>query len=159
MTLDDFMISKYNTIRFILDEAANKDITTTDTDWTLWFAKVSRIFKHKIPASLLEGLLKLNILKVNELCEHYRGINQRSIYHQDLKNDRYHNWIKRRDEGNKRAIELRKNVEAAKRAAEIETVIKMQEYEYKKKLPIWQQQYADIVNKRAATISHILNPS
>jgi hypothetical protein len=154
------MISKYNTIRFILDEAANKDITTTtDTDWTLWFAKVSRVFQHKIPVALLEGLLKLNILKVNELCdEHYMSLTK-PINHSELKNIKYHNWIKRRDEGNKRAQELRKNVEARKRAAEIETVIKMQEAEYKKKLPIWQQQYADIVDKRAAMIDHILNPS
>jgi hypothetical protein len=140
------MISKYHTIRFVLDEAANKD--PDSIDWTVWFTKVSRMFNHKIPEALLQGLLRLNLLCVNTLCEHHRGLNHRFVYNHDLKMDRFHTWIKRRDEGNKRAAEQRKRVADAKRAAEIEASIKQQEDEYKKKLPIWEKQYADLIAKR-----------
>ena len=137
------MLSKYNTIKFILDEAADKN---HDINWSTWFNKVSRIFNHKIPEALLQGLSKLNIVELTELCDKHTYI--APINKQALQVERYYNWIKRRDEGNKRAAEQRKSIADAKRAEEMETRIKMQEYEFNKKLPIWEKQIKDLINKR-----------
>ena len=95
------MISKYNLIRFILDEAAVKN---PNIEWDEWFRKVSRIFKHKIPEALLLGLSKQSdTLKM--LCDEHRDNSK--LKPRSTHEERYQNWIKRRDEGNQRVVEKR----------------------------------------------------
>ena len=132
------MISKYNLIRFILDEAAEKN---PDIEW---FRKVSRIFAHKIPEALLSGLSKQSdTLKM--LCDEYRG----KPKPQSTAEDRYKNWIKRRDEGNKRAVQKRlEQKEDADRPKEILSTFVMTDDEIKQKMPDWQEQFNIIINKR-----------
>jgi gas vesicle protein len=137
------MISKYNLIRFILDEAAEKN---PNIEWNEWFRKVSRIFAHKIPEALLLGLSKQSdTLKM--LCDEYRSNSKPKP--QSTVDDRYKNWIKRRDEGNKRAFQKRlEQKEDADTPKEILSTFVMTDDEIKQKMPDWQEQFKVIREKR-----------
>jgi hypothetical protein len=134
------MISKYNLIRFILDEAAEKN---PDSEW---FRKVSRVFKHRIPEALLLGLSKQSDT-LKTLCDEYRSNSKPTPRSTD--EDRYQKWIKRRDEGNKRAFQKRlEQKEDADTPKEILSTFVMTDDEIKQKMPDWQEQFNTIVNKR-----------
>jgi hypothetical protein len=142
------MTSKYNIIRFVLDEAyedrTNRPIQTQN--WVEWFLKVSRMFNHKIPDSLLEALSKKNE-PLELLVEEYRkkARPKPSI-------DAHAIWIQRRDAGNARA--LAKKQQEAKRIQQESKEIKLQQQEtYERQMkPIWDKQYENILYERDSQI-------
>lgn len=104
-------ISKYNLIRFILDEAYDDSENTAAlgenfnergilvTHWKNWFHKISRIYNHKIPQSLLDGLKRKNNTFLTEIILEYE-IRQLQKPVKRTKEDEYDDWIKRVNTGN-----------------------------------------------------------
>jgi hypothetical protein len=105
-------ISKYNLTRFILDEAysdcentcnlGDDDPLLINAQWDNWLHKVSRIYNHQIPSSLLEGLRR----KKNRFLEDFIKNHETRLQEKNSKKlssmNEYNRWAKRVNEGNKR---------------------------------------------------------
>ena len=126
----------------MLDEAAVKN---PNIEWDEWFRKVSLVFKHRIPEALLLGLSKQSdILKI--LCDEYRGNSKPKP--RPTHEERYQNWVKRRDEGNQRAVQKAIKEDASSPPKEILSTFVMTDDEIKEKMPVWQEQFNTIMDKR-----------
>lgn len=96
-------ISNYNLIRVILDIMYEDHKMKEKPDWKSWLHSISRIYHHKIPSKLLHALIQKNNSELSSLCSD-KLMEQYKLY---IKNEshilKYDNWIKRRDEGNRKA--------------------------------------------------------
>ena len=76
------------------------------TDWIEWINRISRIYNHKIPKSLIESLAKLNIPELDEFVKSQRCVmtenNKKKAKQIAEVEARYAQWIHRRDSGNQR---------------------------------------------------------
>jgi hypothetical protein len=83
-------ISNYHLFKFIVSNASNKP------NWQKWFKFVSQIYKNNIPDQLLEALVERGEDDLKRLCKAEQERKQK-------KQDKYNQWIIRRDAGNQRA--------------------------------------------------------
>jgi len=75
--------------------------------WNCWLYYVSKIFNNKMPLALLKGLYKKNNPYLNDFCEEkIKQIeeNQNKLYNMQM--DKKRLWELKRDEGNKRTIQI-----------------------------------------------------
>ena len=100
-------ISKYNLIRFILDESYSDcentcytgddfcDREVFEAQWKNWFHKVSRIYNHKIPIQLLEGLRRKQNEALNGIIEEYvkSQKEKRDLFPIVSKEKAYEKWV------------------------------------------------------------------
>lgn len=106
-------ISKYNTLRFIVDVSYEDHALKTNPDWTNWFTTVSRLYGHKMPLNLLMALKAkaTNNSIITQLCdEQLEKLEQRKekdIYKRIVQSNRYNAWIER--QSNRNAQVLKEN--------------------------------------------------
>ena len=89
---------------------------------------------------------KYNLIRFIILCDEYRGNSKpkpRSTHE-----ERYQNWVKRRDEGNQRAVQKAIKEDASSPPKEILSTFVMTDDEIKEKMPVWQEQFNTIMDKR-----------
>jgi hypothetical protein len=131
-------ISKYNTIRFILDEAY-EDHKALGKDWDEWLRKISRMFNYNVPEALIEGLQRKDpSLKIT---------NNPSMYVEASEN-KYTKWIERRDRGNQRRIEeMKVKKEQEVKFIEEQRIKWLEDYENKMK-PKWDSDFNKFITNR-----------
>lgn len=93
-------ISKYCTIRFVLDCAYEDHAALVNPDWHNWLISISRMFSHRIPQALLHGLLRKNNSHIEQFC-----IERLNKLAEPINESKYEKWLERRDMGNKKAQE------------------------------------------------------
>lgn len=79
------------------------------TDWTDWCGRISKVFKHKMPESLIESLAKLEIPEIEPFLKSQIEAAKRKSKQDEAVKERYDRWLRRRDSGNQLANQERLN--------------------------------------------------
>ena len=150
-------LSAYHLIKYILDNDTNENKNKMN--------QIARIFKNRIPDSLLRGLSKQNE-ELAHLCEEHRkqidlaNLNKETTRETQIR--KHNEWRERCDENNSRQAESARKIRAEKQAKQqaekqaktsqdIETYITRMQ-------PVFDEHYAKILKQREEDLKVALNP-
>lgn len=100
------MTSRYDAIQFVLHTAE-----FYQGDWTDFMKKTCKMFRGRLPDSLLYGLKRRACNELNHLCDDYLAKNFEALERQLLENQqrelKVKKWQEKRDKGNILALQKR----------------------------------------------------
>lgn len=143
--------SKYNIIRFILDYAY-VDHNECSDDWNTWFQSISRMFNYRIPDALLDGLSRQNDT-LREICIAYKASCKSTTLQSEA--NKYQEWKRRRDEGNSKELERRKEEKERLSIALKAHQQQQMESQWESMQPTWDKKLDDIVKRRQEEVPFI----
>lgn len=151
-------ICQYNLIIFI-NNSYDDHIKIENPNWKNWFKSINKMFNNNIPKKILLMLQRKNNIELNNLCKEQMQINEikKLRYYEKLKNEneKYQKYIQKRDNGNKKAIEMfkiQKNDEKLKNDILDQQINQLYVDEM---LPVWKSRIDKLINERNDFISSI----
>jgi hypothetical protein len=151
-------ICQYNLIIFI-NNSYDDHIKIENPNWQNWFKSINKMFNNNIPKKILLMLQRKNNIELNNLCKEQMQINEikKVRYYEKLKNEneKYQKYIQKRDNGNKKAIEMfkiQKNDEKLKNDILDQQINQLYVDEM---LPVWKSRIDKLINERNDFISSI----
>ena len=142
-------LSAYHLIKYILDNDTNENKNKMN--------QIARIFKNRIPDSLLRGLSKQNE-ELAHLCEEHRkqidlaNLNKETTRETQIR--KHNEWRERCDENNSRQAESARKIRAEKQAQTSENVEKY----ITRMQPVYDEHYDKILKQREEDLEAALNP-
>lgn len=155
-------MTKYHSIRFVLDVAYedHNKLHDKEQDWGKWFKYIIKMFDNNIPVSLLKGLAKKNNTHLSRLLDLYNSSiftfkKEKNEKNEKKINDEYNSWIKRRDDGNKRAA-LEKELKK-REFYEKDVIQRRKSYEIycNKMQPLWDTKLQEVISARQNILDKI----
>lgn len=147
-------VSNYHLVKFILESERG------DTDSHQWMKRIARIFNDRIPACLLNGLIKKDSdPTIVQLCEKYHMSNVVSSLNasdrQQKQIKKHDEWLRRCEENN--AMNKKEAEEKRKAQKKILHMKQTKDFEgYIDKIrPTWEKIHDDMVQKRKDEIAII----
>lgn len=148
-------VSKYHLIKFLIRTA--EATSQTEEEWKMWFDEVSRVYKRKMPSSVLMGLKRVSKSNsLTTLCD--AELAKQTDNHDDqeyIQEHKRQKWIERRDAGNARA-KLEREQKRAEVLEKAKIVEKYAEEKFVEAMtPVWAAQLDDYIAKREQLVNSL----
>lgn len=146
-------LSAYHLIKYILDNDTNENKNKMN--------QIARIFKNRIPDSLLRGLSKQNE-ELAHLCEEHRkqidlaNLNKETTRETQIR--KHNEWRERCDENNSRQAESARKIRAEKQAKQQAKTSENVEKYITRMQPVYDEHYDKILKQREEDLEAALNP-
>jgi hypothetical protein len=148
-------ISKYHLIKFIINSYDDHK-NTNNPDCIKWFNDIKHLYNQNIPESLILAIKGKNNEELNRLCdleiERIQTRKKREALALESKEQKYKRWIEKRDAGNLRVLQKKKEFDILKQN---ETIKKANEEYIKMMMSTWEKQYKEYIDSRRLELQNI----